>query len=198
MTDWVRMVGRQHGFVVVIDKSTSGKGNRLLKYTLICERGEKYKPSRYLLPGQILKKNTGTKKCECPFALRGVPIPPEGIMWGVLVVCGYHNHETAQYFEGHEYPSRLKPDEKEFVLDLADSTAPRFILSALKEQDESNTTGIRSIYNAIYKGKKRRRGSLNSVQYALSQLIDKGILFYKLLFILCYYFINLHYRNLFY
>ncbi|GAB2287092.1 hypothetical protein Dimus_039805 [Dionaea muscipula] len=173
MTDWVQMVGRQHGFVVVIDKSASEKGNRLPKCTLICKRGGKYKPPRYLLPDQILKTNTGTKKCECLFALRGVPIHPEGIMWGVFFVCSYHNHETTQYLESREYPSRLKPDEKEFVLDLADSTAPRFILSALKERDESNTTDIKSIYNAIYKEKKRRRESLNSVQYALSQLIDK-------------------------
>ncbi|GAB2275172.1 hypothetical protein Dimus_009933 [Dionaea muscipula] len=180
MTDWVRMVGRQHGFVVVIDKSAHGNGNKLPKCTLICDRGGKYRPPKYLLPGQTLQKNTETKKCDCPFALRGVPIPlrsapipPEGIMWGVLVVRGYHNHEPTQYLKGHEYPSRLKPDEKQFVLDLADNIAPRFILSALKERDDSNITGIRSIYNAIYAEKRTRRGSLNSVQYAPSQLIDK-------------------------
>ena len=158
MINWARTVGLENGIVVVIKNSANLKGGKLPKCHLMCERGGKYKPHRYLIEGQSLKKKTGTKKCECPFELRGIPIPPDGVMWGLSVVCGFHNHQLAEYIDGHEYPCRLKPIEKEFVLDMANSTAPREILSILKERDPSNTTGIKSIYNAILKNKSAKQG----------------------------------------
>ena len=66
--------------------------------------------------------------------------------------------------------------KKEFVREMANSTAPREILSILKERDLSNTTGIKSIYNAILKNKPAKRGGLNLVQYVLNQLIKKEYL----------------------
>ncbi|GFS32201.1 hypothetical protein Acr_00g0021300 [Actinidia rufa] len=157
MINWARTIGLKNGIVVVIKKSANLKGGKLPKCHLMCDRGGKYKPPRYLVDGQSLKRNTGTKKCECPFELRGIPIPPNGVMWGLRVVCGFHNHQSAECIDGHEYPCRLKPMEKEFVRDMANSTAPREILSILKERDPSNTTRIRSIYNAIYTDKSAKR-----------------------------------------
>ena len=176
MINWAKRVGLENGIVVVIQKSANLKGGKLPKCHLMCERGGKYRPPRYLVEGQSLKTNTGTKKCECPFQLRGIPIPPDGVMWGLRVVCGFHNHQLAEYIDGHEYPCRLKPMEKEFVRDMANSTAPREILSILKEKDPSNTTGIKSIYNAIFTYKSAKRGGLNPIQYVLEQLIKKEYL----------------------
>ncbi|XP_047307649.1 uncharacterized protein LOC124911237 [Impatiens glandulifera] len=133
----------------------------------MCERGGKYKLPRYFVDGQSFKRNTGTKKCECSFELRGVPIPPEGVMWNLRVVCGFHNHQLAESMYGHEYPSRLKPMELQFVLDMANSTAPREVLNILKQRDPSNTTGIKTIYNAIFTNKSAKRAGLNQVQYVL-------------------------------
>ena len=59
------------------------------------------------------------------------------------------------------------------MLDIASSTAPREILSILQERDSSNTTGIKSIYNAIFRNKEAKRGGLTSIQYVLEQLIQK-------------------------
>jgi hypothetical protein len=59
---------------------------------------------------------------------------------------------------------------------MANSTAPREILSILKQKDPSNTTGIRSIYNAISINKEAKRGGLTQTQYVLEQLIKKGYL----------------------
>ena len=56
---------------------------------------------------------------------------------------------------------------------MANNTAPREILSILKEKDRSNSTGIRSIYNAISIHKEAKRGGLTSIQYVLDQLIKK-------------------------
>ncbi|KAL6513862.1 hypothetical protein OROHE_019318 [Orobanche hederae] len=178
MLDWVRTIGRKNGFVIVIDKSAKKIGNKLHKCTLVCEKGGKYQPPRYLKSGETLKRCTSTKKIGCPFSLRGVPIPPDGILWGITVVCGEHNHAPTQYLKGHEYTSRLTEDEKCIVSKMAEITAPRFILSALKEHNPSNTTGIKSIYNALQSERKAKKGLLSNVQYALSQLIDKLLFSY--------------------
>ncbi|XP_057500888.1 uncharacterized protein LOC130784919 [Actinidia eriantha] len=66
--------------------------------------------------------------------------------------------------------------EKEFVVDMANNTASHEILSILKEKNLSNTTGIKSIYNAILKNKSTKWDGLNSVQYVLDQLIKKEYL----------------------
>ncbi|PKA64570.1 Protein FAR1-like sequence 5 [Apostasia shenzhenica] len=62
------------------------------------------------------------------------------------------------------------------MLDMANSIAPREILSILKQRDPSNTTGIKSIYNAIFINKSAKQGGLNQVQYVLEQLIKKNYL----------------------
>ncbi|XP_047337914.1 uncharacterized protein LOC124941614 [Impatiens glandulifera] len=98
---------------------------------------------------------------------RGVPIPPEGVMWHLRVVCGFHNHQLAESMYGHEYPSRLKPMELQFVLDMANSTASREVLNILKQRDPSNTTGIKTIYNAIFTNKSAKRAGLNQVHLLL-------------------------------
>ncbi|GFZ21804.1 hypothetical protein Acr_29g0009660 [Actinidia rufa] len=176
MLNWVRSVGRQNGMVVVIKRSANLKGGKLPKCILGCERGGKYEPPRHHSEGQPLQRNTRTKKCDCPFELRGLAIPPDGVMWGLLVKCGFHNHETAKYLDGHEYPSRPKPVEKQFVVEMAGSTKPREILNVLKERDSANTTGIQSIYNTIAKQKVVQRGGLNPTQHVLDQLISKRYL----------------------
>ena len=112
MLDWVRSVDQQNGIVVVIKRSASLKGNKLPKYILGYERGGKYEPLQHYSEGQPLKRNTGSKKCDYPFELRGLAIPLDGVMWGLLVKCGFHNHEIAKYLDGHEYSSRLKPMKK--------------------------------------------------------------------------------------
>ncbi|GFY85687.1 hypothetical protein Acr_04g0004250 [Actinidia rufa] len=176
MLDLVRSVGQQNGIVMVIKRSANFKGGRLPKCILGCERGGKYEPPRYHSEGQPLQRNTETRKCDCPFELRGVPIPPDCVMWFLLIKYGFHNHETAKYLDDHEYPSRLKPVEKQFVIEMAGSTKPREILNVLKERDSTNTTGIQSIYNAIYKHNEVKWGGINPIQHVLDQLISNRYL----------------------
>ena len=120
--------------VVVLKRSANLKGDKLPKCIFGYEREEKYEPLQYLSKGQSLQRNIGTKKYRCPFELRGVAIPQDGVMWVLLVKCNFHNHEITEYMDGHEYPSRLKTMEKQFVLEMARSTNPRKILNVLKEE----------------------------------------------------------------
>ena len=95
MINWVKGVGLENNIIIVIKNSTKLNGGKLPRCQLMCERGRKYKPPRYLVDGQSLTKNTGSKKYECPFELRGRQMPPDGVMWGLRVICGFHNHEIA-------------------------------------------------------------------------------------------------------
>jgi len=56
-----------------------------------CERSGKYRKYRSDLEVTI----TGTRKCDCPFRLRGKPIKG-GEGWVLKVVCGLHNHDLAE------------------------------------------------------------------------------------------------------
>ncbi|XP_058192009.1 protein FAR1-RELATED SEQUENCE 5-like [Rhododendron vialii] len=113
-------------------------------------------------------------KCILCYERGGKYEPPR---WGLEVISGVHNQEIAKHIEGHEYPSRLKPVEKQFVADMANSTAPREILNILKQKDPSNTTGIKSIYNTIFANKAAKLDGLTPIQYVIRQLLKKHYLY---------------------
>ncbi|KAJ1401470.1 FAR1 DNA-binding domain [Sesbania bispinosa] len=103
---WVHETGRTHGFVVVILRSDAGGNGRKTTLVLGCERSGTYKPYKK----ELTRNVTGTKKCGCPFRLRGRPVHT-GDGWRLNVVCGYHNHDVAENLEGHAYAGRLTTDE---------------------------------------------------------------------------------------
>ena len=87
MMNWVKGVGLENNIIVVIKNSTKLKGGKLPRCHLICERGGKYKPSRYLIDGQSITKNTGTKNVNIPLScevyqyLRMVLVGFKGYLW---------------------------------------------------------------------------------------------------------------------
>ncbi|XP_058217409.1 protein FAR1-RELATED SEQUENCE 5-like [Rhododendron vialii] len=124
----------------------------------------------------VIKKSASLIGASCQSAFLVVKEVETGVMWGVRVECGIHNHETAEYFDGHEYPSRLTPEEKEIVRDMADNTVPREILSVLKKKNPLNTTCAQSIYNLKYTDNIAELDGLNPTQFVLNQLIQKRYL----------------------
>jgi hypothetical protein len=67
LVEWARDIALPLRFSIVITRSDNGKGSRKLFIVLSCERGGTYKPT-----GKKVKfEETGTRKCECPFRLRG-------------------------------------------------------------------------------------------------------------------------------
>jgi len=68
----VRKVVFHFGFVIVIlrlDTSTGQRGRETF-VLLGCERGGKYKQYKK----DLLVTESGTRKCGCPFRLRGYPV----------------------------------------------------------------------------------------------------------------------------
>ncbi|XP_073219693.1 uncharacterized protein [Cicer arietinum] len=68
---WARNVGRENGVVVVIFRSENATARPRTKTKLIlgCERSGKYRPWKNHKP----TRSTWSRKCECPFRLRGTP-----------------------------------------------------------------------------------------------------------------------------
>ena len=66
---WARSVAYENGFVTVIgrsDTNTSSRGMTL--FMLIgCERSDEYRCRKK----EFVRGDTGTRKCGCPFKLRG-------------------------------------------------------------------------------------------------------------------------------
>ncbi|KAL5141455.1 Protein FAR1-RELATED SEQUENCE 5 [Glycine soja] len=118
----------------------------------------------------ILRRDTGTRKCGCPFKLRCKPvIGGEG--WMVKLICGVHNHELAKSLVGHPYAGRLTKAEKTLIADMTKSIVkPRNILLTLKEHNANSCTTIKQIYNARNAFRSSIRGSDLEMQHLMKLL----------------------------
>ncbi|KAL5148319.1 hypothetical protein HKD37_13G035375 [Glycine soja] len=153
---WARTVAHENGFVAVIMRSDTDTGSRgRSSFVLIgCERNGTYKGRNK----EFVRKDTGSRKCGCPFRLRGKPVHG-GEGWMVKLICGIRNHELAKSLVGHPYAGRLTKDEKKIIADMTKSMVkPKNILLTLKEHNANSCTTIKQIYNArsAYRSSIRR------------------------------------------
>ncbi|XP_052736662.1 PKS-NRPS hybrid synthetase cheA-like [Vigna angularis] len=158
------------GFVVVIVRSDIATGVRGRKtyVKLGCERGGKYRKYK----ADAVASVYGTRKCECPFRLKGKPCS-DGAGWVLKVMCGHHNHELAETLVGHPYAGKLNTSEKSLLVDMTKSkVTPANILLTLKQNNDRNVTTIKQIYNARHAYKRSLRGSRTELQQ-LMMLLDR-------------------------
>ncbi|KAH1198544.1 hypothetical protein GmHk_18G052098 [Glycine max] len=123
---WARTVAHENGFVAVIMRSDTDTGSRGRSSFVIirCERSGMYKCRNK----EFVRKDTGNRKCGCPFRLRGKPVHG-GEGWIVKLIYGIHNHELAKSLVGHPYAGRLTKDEKKIIADMTKSMVkPKNIL----------------------------------------------------------------------
>ncbi|KAJ4715731.1 MYB transcription factor [Melia azedarach] len=155
LIQWTREVGRKNGFVIVIKRSDSGDKGQKARITFCCERSGEYSGTG---KSEVDKKekqlrNTGTKKCRCPFSLKGHKLDNVD-NWMLEVVCGVHNHAVTDPFEGRSYAGRLSKEETSLVKDMSkDMVRPRDILVTLKNKDVKNVSTIKHIYNVCQRNK---------------------------------------------
>ncbi|KAK2369948.1 protein FAR1-RELATED SEQUENCE [Trifolium repens] len=170
---WVRDVAAGLKFAVVIVNSDYGDGNRKQKLVLGCERGGTYKRASK----KIKFEETGTRKCGCPFKLRGY-FHNTTKDWHLSVVNGVHNHEFDKELDGHLVQGRLKPEEMELVAEMTRNLVPpRNIMSTMKDRDPSNVTHKKMIYNARHRMRQKERGPRNEIQHFFHCLEQKQYVF---------------------
>ncbi|XP_068498498.1 protein FAR-RED ELONGATED HYPOCOTYL 3-like [Phaseolus vulgaris] len=108
---------------------------------------------------------TDTRKCQCPFKLRGKPIG-KGQDWVLKVICGTHNHNLYDTLVGYPYADRLNANEHSMLVHMTKSTVkPGNILCTLKENNEDNMTTIKLVYNARYLYKRSGQLLLMTKRY---------------------------------
>ncbi|KAL5153782.1 Protein FAR1-RELATED SEQUENCE 2 [Glycine soja] len=145
---WARSVAHENGFVAVILRSDTNTGSRgRSTFVLIgCERSGEYKCRKK----EFIRRDTGIRKCGCPFKLRCKPVAG-GEGWMVKLICGVDNHELTKSLVGHPY-SMVKP---------------RNILLTLKEHNANSCTTIKQIYNARSAFRSSIRGSDLEMQHLM-------------------------------
>ncbi|KAH1193370.1 PKS-NRPS hybrid synthetase [Glycine max] len=165
---WARTVAHENGFVAVIMRSDTEIGSRgRSSFVLIgCERSGTYKCRNK----EFVRKDTGSRKCGCPFRLRGKPVHG-GEGWMVKLICGIHNHELAKSLVGHPYAGRLTKEEKKIIADMTKSMVkPKNILLTLKEHNADSCTTIKQIYNAGSAYRSSIRGVDTEMQHLMKLL----------------------------
>ena len=123
---------------------------------LACERSGQHKHEH----GQKRKmiKQTGSKNCGFPFALRGKKLDSNDD-WMLEVVSGVHNHSAAEHLEGHSLAGILLEEKTKLMVDMSKSMIkPKEILVTLKQISELNVTIMKTIYNARYRYKVNEQG----------------------------------------
>ncbi|KAH1265021.1 PKS-NRPS hybrid synthetase [Glycine max] len=161
----VRSVAHENGFVAIIIRSDTDTGRRgRSSFVLIgCERSGQHKCRNK----EFVRRDTGTRKCGCPFRLHRKPVHG-GEGWMVKLICGIHNHELAKSLVGHPYAERLTKDEKNIIEDMTKSMVkPKNILLTLKEHNANSCTTIKQIYNAISAYRSSIRGADTKMQHLM-------------------------------
>ncbi|XP_062014300.1 uncharacterized protein LOC133730793 [Rosa rugosa] len=184
LIEWVRAVRRKNNMVIIIRRSDSGfvgnKKKKRPKIKFCCKRGSDYKrvlkfdaqkfyaKSQKQTDGDSQKKRrpkaSGTKKCGCPFALRGINIVEDE--WTLEVICGVHNHPPSQSLHGHSYVGRLSKEEHAMLVDMSTSLMrPKDILTTLKKRDKENKTIMKMIYKARRVHRTKVMAGRSQMQY---------------------------------
>ena len=145
--------------ILRLDTSTGQRGRNTF-VLLGCERGGKYR--RYKKDLKVTE--SGTRKCGCPFRLRGYPVKSaEG--WILKLICGSHNHELENTLVGHPYAGRFTYSEKSMLMDMTDNVVKsKNILLTMKDYNEKNVTTIKQVYNARYLYRKSEWGDKTEMQ----------------------------------
>ncbi|RZB80824.1 Protein FAR1-RELATED SEQUENCE 5 [Glycine soja] len=164
-SQWARIVAHENRFVAVIMRSDTHTGSRgRSSFVLIgCERSGQYNCRNK----EFVRRDTGSRKCGCPFKLHGKP-KHGGEGWMVKLICGIHNHELAKSLVGHPYAGRLTKDEKKIIADMTNSMVkPKNILLMLKEHNANSCTTIKQIYNARSAYHSSIRGANTEMQHLM-------------------------------
>ncbi|KAH0989406.1 hypothetical protein GBA52_000889 [Prunus armeniaca] len=169
LVEWTRDRGNSNGLVIIIKNSDAGgAGNKKPRIKFCCEKGGVYKRK---IDENVHKKrrlrSSGTKKCGCPFLLRGVSLG-DNDEWKLEVVCGVHNHDAAK-----SNARRLSEEEKALLVDMSKSLAkPKDILRTIKQKEGLNETTMKTIYNVRQRLKLKENVVRSQMHVLLSKLSD--------------------------
>ncbi|XP_028051671.1 uncharacterized protein LOC114256255 [Camellia sinensis] len=103
-------------------------------------------------------------------SIKGEKLPTND-KWMLHVLCGVHNHSSAEHLEGHSFAGRLFKEKTSLLVDMSKSIVrSKEILVTLKQRDTFNGTTMKTIYNARHRHRVVQRARRSQVQQLLGQL----------------------------
>ncbi|KAK1360023.1 hypothetical protein POM88_044497 [Heracleum sosnowskyi] len=146
-------VGKKNniGIIVLNSKGGVGNGSGEAYVYFACKRSSNYRRNKdKWSESGVKKRNSGTKKCDCPFRLRGNENC--GGTWRLYVIDGNHNHSFPVYNVGRSVMSRLSEDEKIKTKEMTRAhMPPSQILISIKNENKDNLTTMKQMYNYMQK-----------------------------------------------
>ncbi|XP_022874268.1 uncharacterized protein LOC111393101 [Olea europaea var. sylvestris] len=182
LIDWVKTTGKRHNMIVVMKTSDFGQVGRKPRIDFTYEIYGLYRCRNTNKENEKRKRRrtTETKKCGCPFVLNRRKLI-NGDYWILKVKCGRHNHDIAQNFEGHSYTGRLTKKETSILIDMSKNhVRPKEILYTLKQNDDTNVSTMRHVYNARQKFRLKEQAGRTQMQQLMNRLVEsKDIEWYR-------------------
>ncbi|XP_021986311.1 uncharacterized protein LOC110882646 [Helianthus annuus] len=151
LKNWVYKREVAKGYVIVTQrtrKKGEGASSRTVKIWLQCDRGGEHKSKAFV-------RRSGSKKVGCPFSLIGKLDSSSG-SWSLVEKKNIHNHEPAEFLEGHAFARRLTPDEKSLVEILyMQDMEPTNIHLTIRNQYPHSVCILQDVQNVIKKIKRK-------------------------------------------
>ncbi|XP_012857081.1 PREDICTED: uncharacterized protein LOC105976359 [Erythranthe guttata] len=112
-------------------------------------------------------RNTGTKKCGCPFKLIGKKSRFDEL-WRLTVSDGRHTHRPALFTHGQGTTSRITPQQKARIKELRNShVKPMQIMDRLRKDDPTIQTSMKHVYNELAKIKSEEMEGMTVIQFMM-------------------------------
>ncbi|KAI5677911.1 hypothetical protein M9H77_08861 [Catharanthus roseus] len=174
-------------YLIIARYQRSRTADRRSYVTLACERGcsvKKYKKAIVDNEEEEIPRKRrgsyGTKKCECPFKLKGEQIATSE-SWQLFVHKGKHNHKVVVYNHGHAQAARLTEEQLQQTKQFRKShVPPHNILRFLREQDVGCAVTAQKIYNVVMNIKSNRMQGRNIVEEVFCLSAQRGYtVFYR-------------------
>ncbi|XP_012849914.1 PREDICTED: uncharacterized protein LOC105969687 [Erythranthe guttata] len=161
------------------------KGRRRPYVVLACECAGEYRGKKKAREDDQGEGNGRrcSKKCNCAFRLKGTKRgkDTDNVGWDLKVEWGTHNHTDFENLHGHSYARRLTKEEMVLIEGMSKAMAKakgKAILKSLKIRDETNVTGMRTIYNHRQKLQLKERFGRTQMQELLARLTKDKYTFY--------------------
>jgi hypothetical protein len=167
LEEYTKAFALAHGYVAVVSRSKVDRSVHL-----VCDRSGAYR-DRVQAPEGSSRRNTATRKTDCPFRLLGIKQKDD--TWQLKVQNPLHNHEADDDLIGHSGARNLDQPTLTDITTLSEMGAkPRTIHSLIRSRPDTDNIVIKDIYNARLTARYKKLDGDSSMDYLKRLLVEGG------------------------
>lgn len=157
---YLTQFAHRNGIAITKARTLKGRRGRLRSIDIKCDLGGHYVSRR---TGPSVRNGTGTRLIGCPFFW---VLKTHGGNWHLEMKNNNHTHLPDEDVSGHPSARRLNEQQLSIVRDMSiTASAPRHIMSYLRQQDPTILSSSRTINNERHR--LRQQALLDGHQYKL-------------------------------